>query len=521
MKELVIVRKNSYYDSVTLMTLSNKLKKLEGVADAVVAMASDMNKELLESIGIISEEVRSAGINDLLIAIKCDTEENCDNAYKMVDTLLMGSKDKSSSGAKEEVYPTIEMAKSKNEDLNLAVISVAGEFAAREARLALKNNMHVMLFSDNVSEEEELALKQMAHEKGLLVMGPDCGTAIINGVGLCFANKLKQGKIGLVAASGTGLQEVTVLIDNLGEGISQAIGTGGRDLSAKIQGIMMLDSLRLLEKDTDTEVIVLISKPPVKEVAEKIIASIKECKTPVVVCFIAGNPSMLQGTSAVFAASLEDTAAKAVSLLRKEPIREVTGTVFQMNKELLYSEAKKLSPSQKYIRGLYCGGTLASEATTEISKAFNQVYSNVAKKPENKIKDPMVSQYHTIIDLGDDIFTVGRPHPMIEPELRVERLLQEARDKETAVILMDFELGYGSHSDPVGVTIDAIQQIRASDKAQGRHTAIVAYILGTKQDYQGMDAQRAMLLKENVIVAQSNLHAVEMALQIAQRKGEM
>ena len=232
MADLICVRQNAYYDSVTLMTLSNKLKKMEGVQDAVVSMATDMNKELLAGINLSNAEVEAAGANDLLIAVRADSDELCQHVH-----LAAGGK----GGKKkaEQTFRTIAQAKAAEPQLNLAVISVAGKYAAREARQALKNDMHVMLFSDNVTVEQEKELKEMAHEKGLLVMGPDCGTAILNGVGLCFANQVRRGDIGMVGASGTGLQEVTVLVDRLGGGVSQAIGTGGRDLSADIGGRMM------------------------------------------------------------------------------------------------------------------------------------------------------------------------------------------------------------------------------------------------------------------------------------------
>src|SRR5690606_14776291 len=124
-----------------------------------------------------------------------------------------------------------------------------GVYAAFEAFRALENNLNVMMFSDNVTVEDEIKLKDLAVKKDLLMMGPDCGTAIINGVGLCFANKIKRGPIGLVAASGTGLQEVTVLIDQFGGGISQAIGVGGRDLSKDVMGRMTLHAINALNAD--------------------------------------------------------------------------------------------------------------------------------------------------------------------------------------------------------------------------------------------------------------------------------
>lgn len=513
MKELLKCQKDAYYDSVTLMTLSNQLKKLEGVQDAVVSMGTPMNLELLENIGMLRDGLEDAGPNDLLIAIRAETEEQCEEAYKKIDELLHAKKT-SGNKKKNTVFHSISEAKENVEDLNLAVISVKGEFAAREAKEAIKRDMHVMLFSDNVTIEQEREIKQLAHDKGLLVMGPDCGTAILGGVGLCFSNQVNRGKIGLVAASGTGLQEVCVMIHQLGGGVSHAIGTGGRDLSAQIGGIMMLDGLELLESDDDTDVIVLISKPPVKEVAEKIIERVKNCSKKVVVCFIAGTKELLEGSGAVFAASLEDAAVKALACLNGEEITEAKGTIFPIDEKVIKEQAETLSPEQKYIRGLYCGGTLAAETLAECAKVVSPVVSNVAKKAEQKMEDPMTSTAHAIVDLGDDMFTVGRPHPMIEPSLRCERILQEAKDPETAVLLLDFEIGYGSNQDPAGITIDAIKKAQALAKAENRGLVIIGYIQGTDQDYQGMDDQKAILEEAGVLIAKSNLQAAEMALRI-------
>lgn len=517
MADLLMCQKDTYYDSVTLMTLSNKLKKMEGITDAVVSMGTPMNRDLLERIGLLRDSLEEAGPNDLMIAIRAGSEEQCRSAYEQIDALL--HERKSGGAAKETVYHTIAEAKKADPELNLAVISVKGEFAAREAREALKRDMHVMLFSDNVTEEQELELKTLAHEKGLLVMGPDCGTAILGGAGLCFANQVRRGRIGMVAASGTGLQEVCVLVDRLGEGISQAIGTGGRDLSAGIGGRMMLDGIELLDADPDTEVIVLISKPPVREVAEKIIARIRTCSKPVVVCFIAGTPQLLEGTDAIWASSLEDAAIRAVAAVRGTEAPAAQGTVFPIDEAAVRKAASALQPVQKYVRGLYCGGTLTSEAVAECAKVSHEVYSNVAKKPQQKMEDPMVSRGHCMVDLGDDIFTVGRPHPMIEPGLRCERILQEAADPETAVILLDFEIGYGSNADPVGVTLDAIRTAQTRCREAGRTVAFVGYVQGTDQDYQGLAEQNRALEEVGVLTAKSNLHAVTMALQIAVKKG--
>ena len=282
-----LIKKNTYIDSVSLMSLSNRASDIEGVDQAMIAMGTDMNKEVLKNIGLSTPEIEGANSSDLMIIVKAATEELCENAFIQVEELFIKKAKPKEAG--EVKYSTIPSAAKNIPEANLAVISVSGAYAAREARKALENDLHVMLFSDNISLEDEIELKKLAHEKGLLVMGPDCGTAIISNVALCFANAVRKGNIGIVGASGTGSQEVTVLIHNLGGGITQLVGTGGRDLSEEVGGIMMLDGIRALEADPSTEVIVLISKPPHPTVEKKVLAEIKNCTKPVVVCFMGGK----------------------------------------------------------------------------------------------------------------------------------------------------------------------------------------------------------------------------------------
>lgn len=515
MAEMTVCRKNAYYDSVTLMTLSSKLKKLPGIKDAVVSMATPMNKGLLENIGLLTGELVDAGPNDMAIALRGDTEENCQKALDSIEELLQAQSEDAEEAP--DTFRTIAEASKNGNGYDLAVISVKGEFAAREAREALKRGMHVMLFSDNVSLEDEVMLKREAHEKGLLLMGPDCGTAEFGGVGLCFSNALRDGNIGLVGASGTGLQEITVLIDKFGGGISQVIGTGGRDLSEAVGGIMFLDGIDLLEGDKDTEVIVLVSKPPVPSVAQKVVNKASQCTKPVIICFIA-NAEQSESERLTFASSLEDAAYKAVALAQGEEFDEVSGSRFTCDKDAISTAASKLSDGQKYIRGLFCGGTLASEVFFEISKVFSNTFSNVSKHDETKMSDPFKSSDNCVVDLGDDVFTVGRAHPMIDPTVRCGRILQEAEDPECAVILLDFEIGYGSNADPVGETLDAIAQAHEVRAGMAGDVVFVAYVLGTDADEQGLQGQRDKLAEAGVILADSNLQAVAYALRIVEEK---
>ncbi len=506
----VLIEKNSYYDSVTLMSLSGNIKNEDGVVQAVVSMATDMNKDLLKNIGLLTEDAKNASENDLIIAIEAQTDEAAEQVILKVKEQL-DSKKESNKNSEEKIASSSAEAFKIMEDANLAVISVRGDYAAREAKKALKNGLHVMIFSDNVTVEEEKELKELGREKGLLVMGPDCGTSIINQAGLCFSNKVSPGKIGLVAASGTGLQEVAVQIDKLGYGISQAIGVGGRDLSAEIGGIMMLESLNALDNDAETEVIVLISKPPAPSVEEKILNRIKEASKPVIVCFLDGNAQEAEKTGATFARTLKGAAIEAV---RKLETSENTADIKSDASEWILEQKKKISDSQKYIRGLFCGGTLTSESLMILREHNLSVKSNVAKKEHEKLKNISVSHGHVLIDMGDDQFTVGKPHPMIEPSLRNERIMQEAQDAETAVLLLDFELGYGSHDNPVGVTYDTLVKAKEAAKTNGRFLPIVAYVLGTYNDKQNYYEQVKMLENLDIYVADSNEEAAEIAAKL-------
>ncbi|SEN49537.1 CoA binding domain-containing protein [Amphibacillus marinus] len=512
----VIVEKNAYHDSVTLMSLSGKILSREGVEEAVVSMATEMNKDLLANIGLLTDNASDATENDLIIAVKAINEAIVEDTIAFVDSELNAKKKKKGKGGHQSVQ-TFSAALNTLPDANMAIISVPGEYAAREARQALANDLHVMLFSDNVSIEDERELKELGREKGLFVMGPDCGTAILNQTGLCFANKVKQGGIGLVAASGTGLQEVAVQIDRLGYGITQAIGTGGRDLHEDIGGIMMLEGLTALAADEHTEVIILISKPPAKAVQRKILEVVEQITKPVVINFLDGEREPIEAVGASFAPTLIEAARQAVK--RLDPEAKVDGDLPLATKNWASDERTQLSSQQHYIRGLFCGGTLTSEALSIIRSNGEAVKSNVAKIAEEKIENLEVSAGHSLLDMGDDAFTKGKPHPMIEPSLRNDRILQEAKDPETAVLLLDFELGYGAHEDPVGESIDTIKEAIELAKQEKRHLIVIAYICATLADKQDYQAQEKALLEAGVYVANSNEMASKLACLIT--KGEV
>lgn len=508
MSVIGMIKTNAYYDSVTLMQVSRAVEESEFVKKAMISMGTDMNKELLKAAGLLTKQFEDAKPSDLIIAFEADEHADVDNIYQIIEGKL---NEKAKDDKEQDLPPTsLASAVKRYPELNLAVISVAGVYAAAEVRKALNKNLNVMLFSDNVTLEDEIALKNLAHEKGLLMMGPDCGTAIINSVGLCFANNVRKGDIGVVGASGTGTQEVTVLIDKMGGGITQVIGTGGRDLSIEVGGIMMYDALEALDRDDKTEVIVLISKPPVEEVAQRIITRAQGSSKNVVVCFIGNDKNESQG-NLHFVSTLEEAARKAVLLSAASEYKELEDAYDV--EELRETAKETLGAHQKYVRGLYCGGTVCDESAAIFQEALpGDVYSNVGKV--KRLENPGVSVKHSFIDLGDDEFTVGRPHPMIEPSLRNDRIIQEAQDEETAIILFDVELGYGSHRNPAGEAVAAVRKAKEILAEENRNVLFIAYVLGTEDDLQGYHKQLEILRSEGIILASSNARAAHLCLKL-------
>ncbi|MBL8098635.1 MAG: acyl-CoA synthetase FdrA [Anaerolineales bacterium] len=478
------VRAGTYYDSVVLMQLQRGLLELNGVLDAGVVMATPANKDLLATNNLLPENV-SANPDDLLIVVKANDDASAEDAISKVDELL--AKRKSSSVSQDFRPRSLSAAVKQLPEANWVLISVPGRYAAAVAREALELNKHVFLYSDNVSLEDEIALKKTAREKGLLVMGPDCGTAIINGIGLGFANRVRRGAIGVVGASGTGTQAVTAHIHNLGAGISHAIGTGGRDLKSDVGAITANQALEALAKDDETKVIALISKPPSPDVATQLISAAQSTGKPVVIYFIGYPPPARKIGNLHFAISLSEAAELAVKQLS------------------VNSNQLSINNNKGYLRGLFSGGTLAYETLLGLQASLSPIYSNGPITANQNLKDPLKSEAHSIIDLGDEFFMVGRLHPMIDNDLRIRRMKQEAADSEVGMILFDVVLGEGSHLDPTGELVPAIQEIQASRK----DIEFVAMVIGTDDDPQNIQSQIEKLQEANVTVFRTAAEAVE------------
>jgi succinyl-CoA synthetase alpha subunit len=502
---------NTYRDSVSLMQLSASLKDVAGVEEASAIMATEGNISLLAEVGLVDRGLAPQP-SALLVVVRAKNEGAANAAIAKVEAALKTrAPAAAASGPAGVAQPrSIEMAVEALPGPNLALVSVPGEYAAAEAGKALALGLNVMLFSDNVSLADEIALKRAAAKRHLLVMGPDCGTAIIDGVPLAFANKVRRGAIGCVAASGTGLQQVTALVDRLGAGVSQAIGTGGRDLKEEVGGLTMLAGLDALASDRETKVIVLISKPPAPSVAAKVLAAAAKAKKPVVVCFVGAPTAKLPGRNLHPVRTLEDAARAAVALAGGREPAQRRGSPRIVG-------APRFAPGQRFVRGLFSGGTFCYEASLLLGEALGQVWSNAPVRHEDELDDPFKSRGHTVIDLGDDVFTRGRPHPMIDHRLRNERMVREAGDPEVAVILFDVVLGYGSHPDPAAEMVPAIATARAAAAKRKRRIAFVGAVCGTDTDPQGLARQEAALAKAGVILGSSNAEAVRIAAAIAKR----
>ena len=481
------VRAGSYHDSVVLMQLQRALAALPGVIDAGVIMATPANREVLAAGGLEAET--GAGPDDLLIVIKAETDEAAGEALSRVDPLLQVRR---SSGDGQGFRPhALATALKQLPAARWVLVSVPGRYAAAVADEALEHGRNVFLYSDNVSLESEAALKRKAREKGLLVLGPDCGTAVLGGVGFGFSNRTRPGRIGLIGASGTGLQAVISSLDARGLGISQAIGLGGRDLSAGVGGVTAAQALDLLQRDPETKVIVLISKPPAPEVMRRLLACARATDKPVVVCFLGAAPSGHKLGNVTFASSLEEAAEEA----REALIFEQRGG--------LQETPVRFASGQRWVRGLFSGGTLALETLSRLSAVLTPVFSNIPLVAEQRLADPLRSQGHTILDLGADEFTVGRLHPMMDFDLRLRRLRQEAGDPEVALLLLDLVLGDGSHADPAGELAPAIERVRSEADAAGRTLAVAVLMIGTEQDPQDLREQAKTLERAGARVCRS------------------
>jgi FdrA protein len=503
-----------YLDSVKLMLISKEARKLDGVSDAVAIMATPENKAILKATEMLLPEFETALETDICIAINAETDSLCNESLDLVKVWLEKGLPGAAATEHTDFMPrSIDGALRQLPDANLTLISVAGKYAGAEAQKALELGMNVMLFSDNVSIQTEKHLKEYAVEHDLLMMGPDCGTAIINGVPLAFANAVRRGKIGMVSASGTGLQEVSCVIHNICEGISQAFGTGGRDGKKEIGGLMLLSCLKHLIDDANTEVIVLISKVPDAEVVTKLWDLIKTTTKPVVVNFL--RPFDKPNLPNVYPTeTLAETARLACRLLHDQN-PEATAKNSINNDSLFPNRSLITLPTRatrKYLRGLFSGGTLCYEAQSLYHKKLEgYAYSNAPLEKEFLLTDVWQSKEDTIIDLGADEFTVGRPHPMIDFSLRIKKIEEESKDETVAIILLDVVLGYGANLTPHLELAPVLNKVK-----QDTCIVVICSVVGTDEDPQNRQVVIHALQDAGAVVTTTNAEACELAMRMLQ-----
>ncbi|MCD8140728.1 MAG: acyl-CoA synthetase FdrA [Planctomycetaceae bacterium] len=507
MKTKTIILPNSYRDSVFLMKLSSQAKERGGADTVSAMMGTTRNKELFEASGLMTPEIRDANPNDLVIAVRAEDDKLEAAAQAVLDMLNEAPAKKQDDACGNAAPRTIDAAKTADADLNTAIISVAGDYARYEAARAVTDNMDVMLYSDNISIADELALKTMASRKGLLVMGPDCGTAIIAGTPLAFANRVRSGSVGVIGASGTGLQEVTCLLDRLGVGITQAYGTGGRDLKDDIGGITTLTALERLATDDKTTMIAILGKPPGDATRAKILDRCKNLGKKVFMHYMGASSYDAENKAGIGTAdNLTDFSVMVAKAANPSAALDGKGDDHPL--------PAGLKPG--FLHGIFGGGTLCQEAAEIAANSLTgEKFTNLKVKGFTHITGKDKVEGHLFLDLGEDEFTVGRPHPMMAPDLKMERLVDALCNPKVTVALIDLVIGYGTHPDQANLVVQAMEKADKQSGGASRSTLVVASVCGTEGDVPSRSSQVAILEKAGVVVLASNAIAANWAVKAA------
>lgn len=507
MSEFAIrIHANTYLDSVVLLSGSRAILNTPGVEWGAALTGTAANIELLESEGFDPNALREATANDLVLVAH---GESAEVALDNGEADLFDSKPVQDAGFPDSAPATLEDAVAAAPGSNVALVSVGGAYATLEAHKALSAGLNVLLFSDNVPIEDEIELKTRGEELSLLVMGPGAGTALIGGVGLGFANAVRNGSVGVVAAAGTGAQEVMTLLHRWGLGVTHVIGVGGRDLSDAVGGRMTSMAIRALEADPNTDVILVVSKPPSAEVAERILD--RPRVKPIVASLIGLADELRVSDHVRLATRLDQAVLEVFAALDRQAQSTENGAV-----ERIAAATSRLGTERTAVRGLFSGGTLCYEAMTILAEHAPPVFSNTPLREGWQLSQAGAAD-HICLDLGEEEFTRDRPHPMIDPAGRVDAIEREGRAPRASVVLIDVVLGFGSHPDPAGVLAPACEAVMANPSGP----QVVAYVLGTAEDPQGLDSQRQQLEEVGCIVAATNAQAAVAAAAIANRRPEL
>lgn len=502
----VKVYPDTYLDSVLQLSGTRSMFEVEGVEWAAAAMATPANVETLLGQGFDQAELGSTSPNDLFVAARAADDAALDAAFEAGEQALFAARGGGAGGqTAERTARTTEEAIDLQPGTNVAVVSVPGDYAAMEAHKALTAGLHVLLFSDNVSLDDEVELKDRAKEVGRLLMGPGAGTAMLGGIGLGFANVVKRGRVGVIAAAGTGAQEAMCLLDRWGAGVSHVIGLGGRDFNDTVDGRMAKLAVAAMREDPGTDAILLVSKPPSARVAKDVVGMAGA--TPLIAALVGLEAPLDLPDNVEVLTTLEEgvvRALAAVGIEAPDPSAGLAGEVEQA--------CGRLAEERRLVRGLFSGGTLCYESLVIMSRLLGPIYSNTPI--DKRYGLPAPAGAHVCLDLGEEEYTKGRPHPMIDPEARVELMRKEAGSAETAVVLLDVVLGHGSHADPAGELAPVCAEIMDG----GRGPQVVAYVLGTDGDPQGFEAQRAKLRDVGCIVTETAARASLAAAAIVLRE---
>lgn len=484
----VDLRQGQYYDSVTLMQASRTVAGTDGVRDALIAMATPLNVELAQGMGFV---VPPAVPALLLIVIRAEDQTGLDAGLAALDAALSARPTYSGLASDADPPPSTVGAAFADSDALLALVSVPGPYAAAEAFDAVLAGRNVMIFSDGVSLEDEIALKKIGHETGALVMGPDCGTAIVNGIALGFANVVRRGPVGIVAASGTGAQQVSSLLETAGVGVSHLLGLGGRDLSARVGGLGAELALAALDADPDTELIVLVSKPPDADVAHRLRGLTDGLATPVQFALLgSGQPDLTQSVESVLQALGADL-----------PTWPVVG-------------AARSTGAPACLYGYFVGGTLAAEALV-LAETLAPISTNLGDSAV-PATEALSGHRHKVVDFGDDELTAGRAHPMIDPSLRLDEIARlGTAESGDVVLLLDVVLGYGAEADPAQALTPALRSAarRLTERRASLH--VVVSLCGTASDPQDWQRQAESLADAGALVFASNAQAARHAVGLA------